>query len=103
LWVGFTPTHRSDRAMSGLLERVLSVGTLRTVIRSKCCAGVSGQTISALIASYVRADLVAESPRYGRLPVELIDPDLRVAFLEALQRLPVNRSPAYSEIAPLRH
>jgi hypothetical protein len=91
--------------MTELLERVLSVATLRTVIRQKCCAGVSGQTISRLIASYVQADTIAEfaaTSRSGRLPVELIDPNRRVAFLEALQRLPVGRGFVANEIAPLR-
>jgi hypothetical protein len=92
--------------MTELLERVLSVATLRTVIRQKCGAGVSGQTISQLIASYLQADAVAQfacDDRSERLPVELIHPDRRVAFLEALQRLPVGRGFIANEIALLRH
>jgi hypothetical protein len=89
--------------MTDLLDRVLSVATLRTVVRQKCCAGVSGQTISRLVASFVQAEEVANRERSERLPVELIHPDQRVAFLEVLQRLPASRTLVQNEIASLRH
>lgn len=92
--------------MTELLDRVLSVATLRTVVRQKCVAGVRGETISRLIAAYVSADAVAESVRASqseRLSVEMIDPDRRVAFLEALQRLPAGRPTARNEVALLPH
>jgi hypothetical protein len=90
--------------MTDLLDRVLSVGALRSVIRRKNGAGVCGQTISHLIAAYVSADAVAAAhkTRAGRLSVELIRPDLRVAFLDALQRVPITRAIVRGEIAPLR-
>jgi hypothetical protein len=89
--------------MTDLLERVLSAATLRTVVRQRCCAGVSGFTISRLIASYVSAEAVlgfANNERSGRLPVELVPAHRRGAFLETLQRVPANR--ASNEIATLR-
>jgi hypothetical protein len=92
--------------MTDLLDRVLSVATLRTVVRWRCCAGVSGPTISRLIASFVLPDTVAEfshGDRPGRLPVELVHPDRRVAFLETLQRLPASRTFVANEIASLHH
>jgi hypothetical protein len=91
--------------VTDLMERVLSAATMRTIIRQKCCAGVSGETISRLIAAYVRPETVAQyedKPRPGRIPVELIPADRRVAFVEALQRLPVSRSFAGNKIAALR-
>jgi hypothetical protein len=81
--------------MTDLLERVLSVATLRTVVRQKWCAGVGGETISRLIASYMDPETLARyenKSRPGRLPLELIPADRRGAFLEALQRLPSSRS-----------
>jgi hypothetical protein len=92
--------------MTELLDRVLSVATLRTMVRQKCGAGVRGETISRLIAAYVSADVVADSlgeSESGRLSVEMIDPDRRVAFLEALQRLPARRPIVRNEAALLRH
>jgi hypothetical protein len=91
--------------MVDLLERVLSVTTLRSVVRQRCCAGVSGLTISRLIASCVPAEVAAgfeTGARPGRFPVELVPSHRRVAFLEALQRVPVSRIAVANEIATLR-
>jgi hypothetical protein len=88
--------------MTELLERVLSIATLRTMVRRRCRAGVSGRTISRLIASFLRAEEVASRDHPERLPVELIHPDRRVAFLEALQRLPASRTFVVGEIASSR-
>jgi hypothetical protein len=91
--------------MTDLLDRVLSVATIRTVVRGRCCPGVSGPTISRLVASYAPADAVAgfaNKDRSGRLPVELVPPHRRVALLAALQRLPVSRTAVLNRIATLQ-
>ena len=64
-----------------------------------------GETISHLIAFYVEPETLAvyeNKSRPGRLPLELIPPNRRVAFLEALQRLPSSRSFVVNKIASLR-
>jgi hypothetical protein len=82
--------------MTDLLERVISVATLRTLVRMKCWAGVSEQTISQLISSCVEPEALAKyeaanTSRPGRLPIELIPPHRRPRFLEALSRLTPGR------------
>lgn len=75
------------------LDRVLSATALREAIRAKCRSGGSRHAISRLIAFYVPANIVAkgdDGPH--RLPVEVIAPHQRTAFLEALQRLPSSHS-----------
>ena len=92
--------------MIDLLERVISVSTLRTLVRLKRGAGVTEQTISQLIASCVDPEMVIEyedknRSRPGRLPIELIPPYRRGDFLEALHRLPTSRTFVRSKIASL--
>ena len=86
--------------MTELLDRVLSPACLRQVIRAKCNAGVCSQTISQLIACYVPANIAGDD-RSRRLHVELIPAHQRMAFLEAVQRLPTPRGTAASKIATL--
>ena len=88
--------------MTDLLDRVLSVATVRTVVRQKCSAGVGRVTISMLIASFMEAAEVTNRDRAERFPLELIYPDRRAAFLEVLQRLPTSRTAVRNEIASLR-
>lgn len=71
--------------MTKLLDRVLSAASLREAIRAKLRAGVQGETISWLIACYVPAHLAGNRGRH-RLPVEMIPPHKRSAFLQSLQR-----------------
>ena len=88
--------------MTELLERVLSPASLRQVIRAKCNAGVCSQTISQLIACYVPAEIIAGcADGSRRLNVELIPAYQRMAFLEAVQRLPAPRGLTASKIAAL--
>ena len=68
---------------------------LRTAISAKIGAGMSRRTITLLVQDYV----VDNNPSYGRvqngarrLPVQLIPPEWRVAFLDALDALPNDRA-----------
>jgi len=73
--------------MTELLDRVLSATTLREAIRAKLRAGVQSDTISWLIACYVPTHLMAGGDRgRHRLPVEMIPPHKRPAFLQSLER-----------------
>jgi len=88
--------------MTELLDRVLSPASLRQVVRAKCSAGFCSQTISQLVACYVPADIIAGyNDGSRRLPVELIPAHQRMAFLEAVQRLPARRSFVANEVATL--
>jgi len=64
---------------------------LRTAISAKITAGMSRRTITLLVQNYA----VDSNPSYGRvqngarrLPVELIPPEWRLVFLDALDALP---------------
>jgi hypothetical protein len=84
---------------TGQMSEVLHVRTtdtaLRTAISAKVSAGMSRRTITLLVQNYA----VDSNPSYGRvqngarrLPVELIPPEWRVAFLDALDALPNDRA-----------
>jgi hypothetical protein len=78
--------------MTELLDRFLSPSALREVIRAKRRDGVPPETISRLVACYVPVDIAAKSECSERLAVELIPPDCRAFFFEALQHLPSRHS-----------
>ncbi len=87
--------------MTNVIERVVNAATLRMAIRAKRRAGVSGQTISHVIASYLPENMVVTRDGVTRPRVELIPPERRVAFLETLHRLSDRIGAAPVEIAPL--
>ncbi|MBV9555279.1 MAG: hypothetical protein JO032_21065 [Alphaproteobacteria bacterium] len=76
--------------MPDIMERVITAATLRTAIRNKIRAGVSGRSISILINRHAPADAHSEredASGVQRLAVEVIPHGQRAAFLEALDHL----------------
>jgi hypothetical protein len=79
------------------MERVITAAMLRAAIRTKIRSGASRRSISLLIARYAPADAHSEREDSGgvqRLAVEVIPHGLRTGFLDALDQLPLDETPA---------
>ena len=89
--------------MSEVRAGTVSSAALRMVIRAKVNEGISKRAITELILSYIPAETAARyaGPRSMRLPIELIESDRRVAFLQALTDLGASHSPASAVRPPI--
>ena len=76
-------------------EVVVTPELLRSAIREKLRAGISGRDISVLINEYVPQGVWTERTdgEVYRVPVELIPLDRRIYFLDALNELPAVATP----------
>lgn len=91
-----------DLQMSDVLELALTGEMLRTAIRAKLRMGANRRDISVLINAYAPQGASTKRTDGGvyRIPVELIPLDRRVAFLDALNELPIPLSVVATTIAP---
>jgi hypothetical protein len=80
--------------MSETIDTIITADTLRTAIRAQIRRGTRRETVSALINAYAAPE-ARTMRRHGnteRLPVQTIPYGRRMAFLDALNRLPDERA-----------